>query len=411
MAYSVEFIHDRFTSNYCNLTRIIEVMKECAANCEQSFKDSLQINLLGADIGELIDEYKLSTIKVLADYYAQGPEEDAHESQVSREYQSIIIGRGYIEKCEGMIARMKTAAVNLRAYLARKPGQTKKGVELASSNGATLASSNGATLASSNGATKKSDLAKCIAELETITFSIDSNFVLDSNVGICPCGTKLEMVIDSAEYVCGSCGMVYCQVGSIFRGEQASTQDSQKTKHSKYDTTRHLKCWLERLQALEPKTIPESVMAEISYVIKRDGYKRTEITYPIMRSILKDPAVNATKYNDHIPFLIQTFGDEKPPRLSHDEFEELIEKFNLVTHEYEKDNPDDNKPYYPFIICQIITDMFANDPEKMRLRRFIHFQSRGTTKKHRDNYATICKRIESLGFKCHTIDPHEIYSS
>lgn len=222
---------------------------------------------------------------------------------------------------------------------------------------------------------------------------------------ICSCGKRMIVVPESSELHC-ECGEIKQIIGAVFRDDQFYTQEGQKSKHNGYDTSRHYKFWMERLQALESKTIEQKDLDNIRYVIERDQYTRKELTCEIMRSILKDPKVSATYLNDHVALLVKTFGGPTPPRLSYKENRLCAIRFNKVMKLYDIVNPDSgNKPYYPYFIYKILEQMFKNDKKKIKILDSIHLQSRDTVIKNDKYFHQICEISTDRGLIYTPTDP------
>lgn len=203
------------------------------------------------------------------------------------------------------------------------------------------------------------------------------------------CETRMEIFAEESKLVCPNpfCNEVEHLVGVVFRDDQCYTQDGQKAKHNGYDTSRHYRFWIDRLQAKEPKTFGQDELDKIQYLIDRDGYNRRLLTCRNMRDILKDPKVNLTYLNDHIPLLIKTFGGMAPPQLTFQDDQMLSTRFDNAMRLYERVHADGgNKPYYPYFIYKLVEYAFKDDPEKLRLLDYIHLQSRDTVIKNDNTY-------------------------
>ena len=212
---------------------------------------------------------------------------------------------------------------------------------------------------------------------------------------ICVCGSRMDVVPELSELKCSECGMIKYIEGVVFRDEQFYPQEGQKTKHSGYDTSRHYKFWMERLQAMENVEFDRQVLNNIEYVIRRDGYDRAALTCAQMREILKDPMVKATRLNDHIPRLVVAMGGPAPPRLDFADHKVATARFNKIMMLYERINTKGgNKPYYPYFLYKIFEEMFKDNPEKLRILDYIHLQSQETIVKNDRIYEQICKQAD-----------------
>jgi hypothetical protein len=206
----------------------------------------------------------------------------------------------------------------------------------------------------------------------------------------CKCGAEYEKLSESAELRCSDCMKTIPIIGGTMKEEQYSNKE--KAKNTGHEVVRHLKFWLDRIQAIEPKSFEPEVIANIKYVMKRDGYIKTELSCELMRSILKDPQVSATYLNDHVPLLIKTLGGDPPPVLTYTEVQAIQLRFIRAMNIYEQLNPGGgNKPYYPHFIYKIIEEMFKGDLKKLRILNYIHLQSSETVSKNDSTYRAICQ--------------------
>ncbi len=217
------------------------------------------------------------------------------------------------------------------------------------------------------------------------------------------CGERYITMPELSEMHCPGCGKVKTLVGTIFRDEQFYTQDGQKSRHSGYDTNRHYRFWIERLQATENKSITAEMRDKIEYVLTRDDVPRKTLTCEKMRAVLKDPCVALTKLNEHVPLLVKMFGGPAPPQLTYQDHQLLTLRFGKVMALYDVVNPRaGNKPYYPYFIYKIIEHEFRDNPEKLAVLNFIHLQSRDTVIKNDRIYEKICARSDGELHYCPT---------
>jgi hypothetical protein len=218
---------------------------------------------------------------------------------------------------------------------------------------------------------------------------------------ICKCSWRMSVIPELSHLRCENplCGRIKNIVGAVFRDDQFYPQEGQKTKHGGYDTNRHYKFWMERLQAQEPKVFNETDLKNIETILKRDDYAPDKINCETMRHILKDPLVRATSLNDHVPLLVKTFGGRPPPLLDHNENKMCAIMFSAAMKLYDTINPDGgNKPYYPYFIYKIVEELFWDKPDQLRLLDYIHLQSRETVIKNDKYYESMCELADpSLG--------------
>lgn len=219
------------------------------------------------------------------------------------------------------------------------------------------------------------------------------------NWEVCKCGSRFAIIPELSEMHCTNtlCNKIKIITGTVFRDDQFYPQEGQKTKHGGYDTSRHYRFWIERLQAIEPKVFDDDVIVRAEYVLNRDKYDRRTLTCSQVRVILKDPHVNATLLNDHAPRLAVKFGGPAPPQLSFQEDRVISARFAQAMILYDEVNPTGgNKPYYPYFIYKIIEYYFRDNYEKLRLLDYIHLQSRETVAKN-DGYYRDMEKLANPG--------------
>lgn len=301
----------------------------------------IPINVIRDEIATIYNDYPLAVVSALLEYYSAG--DNAADS-----YYRIVAAENFIPKLDDIGAR-------LRAYT---------------------------NVQNTQGVTSAQKINKLITAALAITiYAAPAACEYD----IC-CGARMRAQQETAELICDLCGCTTAYAGS-------TTADSAPSnKHSGYDTSRHYKFWIERLQARENKTFTEQELANIRYVLARDKILPRALTCAVMRAVLKDPKVSATYLNDHAPLLVKLFGGTPPPHFTHDENRQMSIKFNKIMALYEQVNPSGkNKPYYPYFIYKIVESMFARDPEKLRLLDYVHLQSRDTVIKNDNHYKAICE--------------------
>lgn len=212
------------------------------------------------------------------------------------------------------------------------------------------------------------------------------------NYDICTCGNAMTTIPELSELICSNpeCGSIHTMVGVIFRDDQ-NTQDGVRPRQNKDDTFRHYKNTMNYLQDRCNKQFPEADLKKIEYVIKRDRYVRSELNCDRMRTILADPMVKLTEYNDFVPALIKRMGGKAPPMLTHAQDSLLASMFCVAMDLHAQVVPvGNNKPHYPFFIAHLIRQFFGDNPEIMRLNNYIHRQSRETIIRCDLIYEDIC---------------------
>lgn len=327
--------------------------------------DSIHINLALDIVNTIENSYQLSVISILTDYY----KDSEHEEKNTREFYRVITSENFVARINDFAAKIKLMIDAfhkiLATHLFSKPETKELEYRLDS-----------------------------ITDIIEHASKIEIHIVMEKrNYEICKCGSRMIVVPELSELHCPnpSCAKIKTIIGAIFRDDQFYPQDGQKSKHGGYDTSRHCRFWMERLQALESKTFDEVDINNIDYVITRDGYDRKTLICENMREILKDPLVSGTHLNDHVPLLVKTFGGVSPPTLNFHQNKVFSKQFNKLMRLHDIVNPGGgNKPYYPYFIYRLIEHEFKNDLDKLRLLDYIHLQSRETVIKNDKLYQQMC---------------------
>lgn len=210
-----------------------------------------------------------------------------------------------------------------------------------------------------------------------------------------PVGMMLRPEV--SELRCPKCGIIKQITGVIFREDQIFIADTNRSRHSNYEPSRHFRSWIERIQAIESHEIPSEVIDQIRDHINKTGQPKN---YSQIRKILK--VLHLTEYNDHAALFTKMFVGRAPPTLTIHEIRSVEVMFNKIMEAYEEIIQEDakkkshNKPYYPYFIYKIIENQFAGT-SKMELLDFIHLQRRETIIKNDNLFKKICERLNRGG--------------
>lgn len=364
--------------------------KKQTANIESpmALLESLQLNLIKDLIESTENEYVLAIAHVLGNYYSTID----NESKNTKEFYRIITSENISGKLSNVL-RISDIAVN------KFNRAIQLGVKMSKSRSISVYESGSVNINSVNPRQVLKSIEDAVymsASDLTYARSLDISEYLEKRSNeFCKCGARLQLMPETSELRCDSCFRTKKVVGSVLRDDQYSGHDGQKSKHSGYDSVRHLRFWLERLQALETKVFDEDTMSLIAYVLKRDGIIKSDLTCEIMRAVLKDTHVGATYLNDHAPLLVKKFGGVGPPTLDYHETKIIHIRFIRAMTLYDQINPlGGNKPYYPHFIYKIIEELFKDNPEKLRILNYIHLQSAETIEKNDRYYEQICEMVD-----------------
>jgi len=320
------------------------------------------------DMHKIIDEietnYTMQTIEALVNYYK-------NDVTSTRVYYRILTEENYFNKIDVLVNTIERKACSCVS----DTSMTTSKIEVCK-NKCTYAVY-GSKIANDINIAKN---IKIIFELEKTVYEN------------CICGSRMHVRPELSELVCMDCGIVKTIIGTVFRDEQFYPQDGQKTKHCGYDIGRHYHFWMERLQALESKTFTDEEINAMEAILDRDNVDRRKLRCEDIRALLKNPAINSTKYNDHAPLLVKILGGVPPPQLNFEETRLCGTRFNITMRLYDIVKPSGgNKPYYPYFIYKILEHMLKDNPEKLRILDYIHLQSRETVIKNDKYFKEICE--------------------
>jgi hypothetical protein len=230
------------------------------------------------------------------------------------------------------------------------------------------------------GSTAKID--KRISQMEYLAIPSQHQSI---NLKMCKCGSadSMQVIPDDSELRCGSCGNSVKLYGALFEDFQICNSDGQKMGKTSYETLRHFKFWMQRMQANENKTFQDTDLEKINECIQRDCPDVADkklISCARMRSYLKE--THLTTYNDNVPLLLKLLVGKFPPQLDFAESQMFENSFRLAMVAYEltcrQDNIDRrNKIYIPFFIYKIAEFRLKNSP-KIEMLKYIHIQNRDT---------------------------------
>lgn len=214
----------------------------------------------------------------------------------------------------------------------------------------------------------------------------------------CPCGSQLQVYPKTSELICDGCGAVTALCGALFDDNPVYVQEGSRVKHGKYDTSRHCRFWIERIQALENIEIDAKCVTALTMCMEREGLSDKTLMCSHIRSYLKE--TGNTQYNDHIPLLRKIITGYTPPQLTREElrilynlFDKSIGIFDIVKHPGKSNNI-----YYPYIIYKILDHILQKGQRKKEILQCIHLQSRETLIANDNIWILICKHLRVVLF-------------
>jgi hypothetical protein len=230
----------------------------------------------------------------------------------------------------------------------------------------------------------------------------------------CPtCGKLLTIEPATSENVCIQCNFSEQIHGVVYEDEQFFYQDGPRTKHGKYDPSKHCRSWLEAIQALKSVNTDDwddKIVKPIKKLIERDNIARPElISYKIIRGYLKE--LDLPSYNEHIPLIRKLTIGIDPAKLTSEESRAVISYFSIAIQLYVKLKLK-SKPnciYYPYLLYKIIQNVLKDPADKKRCREIlscIHLQKSKTLIAHDKIWQDICPNIH--GFVYTPTDPSDL---
>lgn len=308
------------------------------------------------ELNALKTEYELETVEYIGDYYD-------NVAGASDNYFAAVLGGSYSSRLNGLIKRAQICV----SALVSKKRIVKKDIET---------------------------LLAMDPNDDIITVEYE-----EINDDICKvCNSKMIPVAETSIYKC-DCGAVFEIIGMAFNKSQIYRTDGAKIKTPRVPTVedRHFKVWMERIQAIENKNIPQEHLNKIRACFMRDNIRpKTDLTYSLMRSYLQE--LRLTCYNEHTALLLKIFTEVSPYVLTMHEYKEISLKFIMVLEIYKETEWRNKKPYYPYFIYKIIDCLYPSESDPPRkLLSYIHLQKEDTLKKKDIMFAEICKIGQGRG--------------
>ncbi len=208
------------------------------------------------------------------------------------------------------------------------------------------------------------------------------------------CEQEMDVAPSTSQSFCKKCGVIEKMYGTVFEDEQFYHQEGQRTKHGNYETNKHCKIWVERIQARESKDIPPKIIAKLQKCIVRDRIIDFDrVSCELIRDYLRQ--IRETTFNEHVPLIRKLLTGKVPPQLTDTELRKLGIWFDKVITIFEKIKPPDktNCPYHPYFIYKILDIMVSNRTRKREILSCIHLQSRDTLIENDKMWRSICHRI------------------
>jgi hypothetical protein len=353
MSSTIDNTNTNILNKIHELQRIIDIYDRY--NLDE--KDNIAIMTLLENIDELLTSYEFGSIDILKGYYQAS---DADKQQHYKRYMKFIT-------TENVVGKLKRIYTHCR--------KLQKSYEI-----------------------DDEDLYDAFCKYDYASIDVDP---VDKIGNSCACGHQMHVESKTSESICNKCGSTEKLYGVVFEDEQFFYQEGQRTKHGKYDPTKHCKFWVDRIQAKESAEIPEKIINTIKRRIKRDNVWLERLNCSIIRDYLKE--IKETGYNDHIPLIRKIITGVEPPQLTDYELKLVYVYFNRVMQIYNKTKPDDklNSPYHPFFVYKILEQILKKPDDRLRrdeILSSIHLQSRETLINHDLIWHSICAEIADFTY-------------
>jgi hypothetical protein len=185
----------------------------------------------------------------------------------------------------------------------------------------------------------------------------------------------------------------------VYGDDSFSFYENPRSKHGKYDPTKHFKIWMGRIFAKENQDIPEHVINMIKTCIKNDNIWLENIDCNIIRRYLK--TLKQTIYNTNIPLIIKKITQIEPEQLTEAESDLAYHYFKIVMNIYNTIKPPGktNTTYYPYFIYKILEQILRGKENKIRRKKIlssIYLQSHSTVTEQDKHWQKICKQIDGF---------------
>lgn len=187
----------------------------------------------------------------------------------------------------------------------------------------------------------------------------ENDIPLDKKLSCSNCARQLILIPAESIAVCQTCGIsiYYQEYTSISTIYDQSTANN-ITTHFAYKRINHFKEWLTQIQGKESTTIPDSIIDEVKKELKKERISDTaKITPKKIRTYLKK--IGKSNYYEHATIIVNRICNRKPPDISFETEETLIEMFKQIQEPFKNNRPANRKNFlsYSFTLhkmCQLI---------------------------------------------------------
>lgn len=383
MSLSLEIIHkntiDKFKNLEVLLNRISKSLghetiavfpdNDMLSNYEDKTSGNKDLDDIKDYIKKLIEDYNISIIQPLSDFYNNKPNAEQSYNESITSYN--IDGRYMtsIDKCKDFLLKLK--------------------------------------------------MNKVIEQETYNEITIDINYILNNKINLSSkpvnyefcCNQKMTVLAERSELYCEICKTPTVIKGMVFNDAQFYCQDSKKSKHGKYDVLRNFNTWIDHIYATDGFEIPKEMRIDIEKFLEREKLgefgRSDRINILDVRNFLEQ--YNYSKYNKNGSSILSQISGEHPPHLSTEDHDMLINIFNqIITILNDTLNPkysdipkSKNTPYCPYFIAKIVEAKWVNDLEKQRIHSYIFHKKPETVNELDNKWYYLCPH---LGFKFKSTD-------
>lgn len=218
------------------------------------------------------------------------------------------------------------------------------------------------------------------------------------------CKGRYMRKIRGGDTICETCGHVLLKSGSMVCDTQEEQNVGRMTevgrgKYSGYNYVRHLRLWMDRLQAVENFTFNAADVNRVRNSIISEYVRATDVNWIMLQCTDIERHLSLcglTELNEHVPKLIKELGGRAPPILDYDTLQIITCDFVRIMEIYAQlFEETGNKPYYPFFIAKIIKLRFKNNDEVLRILNYVSRQGYDTVTKNDRIYQRICQNAPS----------------
>lgn len=215
------------------------------------------------------------------------------------------------------------------------------------------------------------------------------------------CDEQMSFIAKESTLECSKCFAQQDARGMMYSEDQADISEK-NYKSNQYQARKHGKAWIDCLQGLESKEIPEKVLVHIKECMRKDRIiDVSKVTCNTIRGYLSKKS-NMSKYNQHIPKIRKLVTGIEPPQLTEAESELFFEYYGKVINIYNTIKEKVNCPYCPYFIYKIL-EQILKDPihheRKGRFFSYIHLQLSNTLNDQDKLWKSICKDIPEFAYR------------